>query len=498
MEITFRETSVDAGEWDDAAFRDAYWAASADERMRGLDATYEDDLAYPEVAPLDEAASLADELLDVETAVRRARAAAAEQDWLFHVVLTRAEADPTPWVGADPTLDPLWVDPRKRSHAQVRADRRMIAVRSAAADLGVRVHLSDNQVRQRAHRAQVLAQRCPAAWESCLRGDVSEQNAAITADVAGSLPDDDRDAWAAFDAAVSDAAATTAPARYRIRARAARERVVSEPLEIRHRRAVERRRVELEAEYDGMATLTAVIPAVTAHAIDRGLDDYARQLATADGETRTLAQLRADVFGDLLLGAGPATVSALGAQHPDAGQTSAESADAGPVAPGPVAAKPGITPTVRITIPALTLLGRSDEPATLDGYGPIPLDRAIELAGGAKSWIRVLTHPVSGTVMDVDRRAYRVPADLRRLLEIRHPTCVFPGCNRPSDRCDMDHRRRWADGGTTSVGNLAPECERHHPVKDESLWQLHREHDSGPLHWITPTGLRVDEDPPPF
>ncbi len=157
-----------------------------------------------------------------------------------------------------------------------------------------------------------------------------------------------------------------------------------------------------------------------------------------------------------------------------------------------------VAATVHITIPALTLLGRSDEPATLDGYGPIDLATARDLAAGAKSWIRVLTHPVTGTVLDVDRRAYRVPKDLRRWLGIQHPTCIFPGCTRPSHRCDIDHRKRWADGGTTTADNLGPLCESHHPLKDETLWSVKRDAATRTLTWTSPTGHTVDADPPPF
>ena len=81
-------------------------------------------------------------------------------------------------------------------------------------------------------------------------------------------------------------------------------------------------------------------------------------------------------------------------------------------------------------MPVLTLLGQADEPATLDGYGPIDLETARRLAGGAKSWVRILTHPVTGTVLDVDRKTYRVPKALRRWLGVREPVCPFPGCIR--------------------------------------------------------------------
>ncbi len=297
----------------------------------------------------------------------------------------------------------------------------------------------------------------------------------IAAEVAGSLPADDPEAWAAFDAAIATPATTAVPGRFRVRARAVRERVHPESLRERQRRAAKDRRVDHTAEFDGLALLSALLPAEQAHAIDADLEQRARHLHGLADETRTLAQIRADVFADLLL-TQPIGDDAVGTR----GQASRARA------------------AVRITIPALTLLGQGDEPATLDGYGPIPLETAKELAGAATSWIRVLTHPVTGTVVDVDRRMYRVPADMRRLLRTLHPTCVFPGCSRPADDCDYDHRKRWSDGGTTSVGNGEPLDGPHHPIKDETLWQSERDPATGRIIWTSPSGYRIPEDPPPF
>ncbi|MFT4230773.1 MAG: HNH endonuclease signature motif containing protein, partial [Microbacterium sp.] len=157
-----------------------------------------------------------------------------------------------------------------------------------------------------------------------------------------------------------------------------------------------------------------------------------------------------------------------------------------------------IEPVVAITVPALTLLGHDDAPATLDGYGPIDLETARRLAGGAKSWIRILTDPVAGTVVDVDRKTRRVPADLRRWAMIVHSTCIFPGCNRLARECDLDHRVDWQFGGPTAGTNLGPVCASHHAVKHETRWRLEREPDTGRLFWISPTGVVTDVDPPPF
>ncbi|MFX5999147.1 hypothetical protein ABTF05_22465, partial [Acinetobacter baumannii] len=64
----------------------------------------------------------------------------------------------------------------------------------------------------------------------------------------------------------------------------------------------------MTAELDGMATLTAFLPADRAAAAMTHLDRTARHLATAEGEDRTLAQIRTDAFADLLAGAGAGAI----------------------------------------------------------------------------------------------------------------------------------------------------------------------------------------------
>ena len=155
-------------------------------------------------------------------------------------------------------------------------------------------------------------------------------------------------------------------------------------------------------------------------------------------------------------------------------------------------------PSVIVTIPALTLLGADDAPATLDGYGPIDLDTARRLAGAATSWIRVLTHPVTGVPIALDRTTYRVPTALRRWLGVTSPTCAFPGCGRSARDCDLDHLHAWSEGGATDDDNLDPECRHHHRMRHETRWAASRDPDTGDLAWTTPLGTHIDADPPPF
>ncbi|MEU1970200.1 HNH endonuclease [Microbacterium sp. NPDC019599] len=405
---------------------------------------------------------------ELEAFARQRRIAVAREYRLIAEILEGAQADPDPWVGPDPTLDPLWIDPRGRSTAEVRRARRDVAVRAAAADVAVRLRLSETVVRTRAVHVATLRARTPGLWSSFLDGAVSEQNAVTAALLAGSLPDECPESWAEFDGRISVFAAVLTPAKFRVSARVARERAHPESVETRHARAAADRGVWTTPELDGMGTFVAYGRAADVQACFDRVDAIARHLAAQDGETRSLAQLRADVAMDVLTG----------------GVTDAVTA--------------GIRATVAVTVPVLSLLGESVEPATLDGYGPIDLDTAKRLAAGASSWIRVLTHPVSSAVLDVDRRSYRVPADLRRWLTVTHATCIFPGCSRPARECDIDHRIDWQHGGATRHDNLGPACEHHHTVKGESLWGLHRRPDTGDTWWTSPTGAKTATDPPPF
>ncbi|GAA3913695.1 HNH endonuclease signature motif containing protein [Microbacterium invictum] len=490
----------------------------------------------------------------LEDLVRYGRVAAARQDQRINDLLTEAANDPSAWTDVEGNY-PAAVAGRGMSLTEYQRHCRDLAVSAVALDIAVRTQLSEGQVHARASRAQVLAARCPRLWAAYLAGDVPEQNAAYAKTLVDELPADPI-AWAAFDEQLVDAATRQNSGKFRSRARNVRERVHPESVNERHARAAKNRDVWVTPELDGIMEMILRVPATAGHAIADYLDIQSRYLATLPGETRTLAQLRADISTDLLLSGSlaalpddivdavraaaaggndardDATDTADGADAPGDPETDADTADLAEVlsgsetgadtaddadapsepdtdAPGeteaPVgAAGPnetlpslkGITPTVRITIPALALLGHSDEPATLDGYGPIDIETAKRLAGRAKSWIRVLTHPVTGTILNVDRKTYRVPADLRRWLDTQYPTCIAPGCTRPAHRCDIDHRTRWADGGTTDAENLCPLCEHHHIIKDETLWQLIRDKATSQLYWVSPTGFTTRVDPP--
>ena len=115
----------------------------------------------------------------------------------------------------------------------------------------------------------------------------------------------------------------------------------------------------------------------------------------------------------------------------------------------------------------------------------VPALTAWALAAGG-TWRRLITDPASGVVIDVGRTRYRPPAGLADLVRARDRACVFPTCQTPAERCDIDHLTAWSQGGTTSLDNLVTLCEAHHRLKHTPGWALTRDQASGILSWHTP------------
>ena len=159
-------------------------------------------------------------------------------------------------------------------------------------------------------------------------------------------------------------------------------------------------------------------------------------------------------------------------------------------------------PLIHVTVPITTLMGLDDEPGEFAGYGPIPAPMARQIAADPDgTWRRLLTDPVSGTLLDYGRRSYRPPAALACFVRARDGECRYPGCRRPAVACELDHVQAWQHGGSTSEDNLCALCERHHDLKEHLGWQVVL-HPDRAMEWITPTGHRywsrpVDHRPSP-
>ena len=265
------------------------------------------------------------------------------------------------------------------------------------------------------------------------------------------------------------------PHRFRHKARTWRERHHPESLEKRHAASVAERRVEHRPDMDGMAWFNAYLPADTASAMWNRTTAIARGLQGPD-ESRTLTQLCADIFAAAVLSNG---------QDGRNGQSPG----------GTVAEVPAPHPEVLVTVPVLSLLGLADEPAMLDGHGPIPASMARKLvADGAGSFYRVLVDPRDGAPLEIGRTSYRVTKPIRRWLRMRDGKCPFPGCSNHSLDTEADHLLAWHHGGTTGISNLGQPCRKHHRLKHTSGWTPTLATKNEPPGWISPSGRRYKSE----
>ncbi|WP_405374870.1 MULTISPECIES: DUF222 domain-containing protein [unclassified Microbacterium] len=367
----------------------------------------------------------------------------------------------------------LWDDAIAEEH---RHDRDALLVeRSVRLEVATALRITEHAAGRMMGLGRALVYRYPTVLDSMSHADITETHATIIVDGLDQL-DVVRDELVADVLAVAEEMAT-GPFRRHVRRIVDREREAS--LAEQHTAATQHRHVRVDQGVDGMAWLTAHLPAVEAQAILGRLTAIAKTLPDDDG--RTLDQKRADVFGDLLIDGETTSL-------PDAAR--------------------GIRPTVAITVPVLTLLTGDGPAPQVDGVGPIPIDRARELYSSASGWMRVLTHPETGVVLSVGREHYRPPADLRRLVTWRAARCMAPGCGIPAERCDIDHTVAWDHGGATDASNLAPLCRGHHTLKHHTDWRV-RAKPGGALEWTSPAGRvslvkperRIPQfttDPPPF
>jgi len=236
---------------------------------------------------------------------------------------------------------------------------------------------------------------------------------------------------------------------------------------IRHDRAVTDRRLVMEPTLDGTANLLGLdLPTADATRAANRINTIAKGLRR-HGETRSMDQLRSDVFLDLLTGTN---------HYPTSGRG-----------------------TVHVTVDLDTLTALSEHPGELAGYGPVISDIARQIAAESPDaewrWSVTDTETETGTPITNGITSRRPTAQMRRNVQTRHRHCVFPGCRMPSVESDLDHRKAVADGGPTSEHNLAPLCKFHHILKHHG-WTIEKLA-NGAYQWTSPLGHTYTRRAPP-
>lgn len=315
-----------------------------------------------------------------------------------------------------------------------------------------------------------LVRQHPDTLAALSNGSISWRNATVILDQLETLaetkipsgsqavPDE---ALREFEHQLLDLAPGMTTAKFLVHARRLRERTHPDSMATRHALAVADRKLVLVPDKDGMSWLSMFLPADAAQGIWNQATHTARTLQVPR-EHRTLTQLRVDVLAQWLLATGTSPAQNHGANNAGQAQETAPVGDDAAPAQGrdtrPLA-------QVLVTIPMLTLLGRSNEPAELEGYGPIPPKMAQELAAGCPTLYRIMVDPYTNEYLSMDPTRYRVSAATRTMLRARDGTCVGNGCNTVTADTELDHILAWENGGASTPENLRSECGTHHRLK---------------------------------
>jgi hypothetical protein len=231
---------------------------------------------------------------------------------------------------------------------------------------------------------------------------------------------------------------------------------------------LEERKVVSQAnpDFTGCLHVCSADPRLIASA-SRHVDRIARNLKDMEGEERSLDQLRADVALDLLQG-----------KSFDSEQGNARGG-------------------VWLSVPLETLVGLTDLPGKLGGYGPVIADiaRQIALQQVDGEWTWTVTD--RGDVLATGTTRYRPTAAQKRRARADYQTCVAPGCRMPAYQCDLDHRDPYSRCHRTHNSNLAPLCRHHHLMRHHSQWRYRRLADRS-HEWTSPLGHSYvkERDPP--
>ena len=382
-----------------------------------------------------------------------------------------AQIEPTE-LAADERIDLLvalerqkaWLDSLQQATLAVidQADTTTMNLSQEAVMCALR--LSSRSAQSRLKIARTLNESLPKTFERLRRGVLSTRQAELIVQASWSvLPD----VLAQFEELVLRRVGEQTDAELRKTIQRSAIQVDPATAEARHQRAKRDRGVRIRPAWDGMSELCALLPSTDAEAILARLDGAAKLLLAED--ERTMDQRRADLLVDGVLS---------GIPH-----------DALPELQGR-------RPTVQVVVAASTLLGLDDEPAYLSGYGAITAETARQLAADPTgTWQRLLTDPNSGALLDCGAENYRPSAHLTGFLLARDGVCIFPGCNQPGHRCDVEHRIPHDQGGPTCPGNNALVCRRHHNCKTHGPWR-YRFNQDGSFTWTADTGHAYTVRPP--
>ena len=356
-------------------------------------------------------------------------------------------------------------------------------------DVSSALRLSAGTAQMRIDVARTLVNHLPQTCSALATGEISPAHATVIAKETASAIRDGLSEFAVFsieERAISYAEFHT-PSQVAQQVRTAIAKFAPDTFEEVVERARDSRRVSCYNDIDGMSTVVAILPAEDAQTVMKAIEAFIvrsdrMESSSAGARTATKDSRSADAGGE---GASASAKDSRSAdmKRADALTTIAGFALASKLEDVALHRRPI---TINVTIDLPTLLGLSENPGQLAGYGAIPASVARALASDGK-WRRFITDPQTGVLLDYGRQTYEPPQGLIDFLIARDRTCRFPGCRRSAALSDLDHAQSWEDGGTTSLDNLGALCRRHHQLKTHGGWKIESRAD-GSCTWTSPLG----------
>ncbi|MEX2652827.1 MAG: DUF222 domain-containing protein [Acidimicrobiia bacterium] len=374
------------------------------------------------------------------------------------VILMKARARLRSWVEAD-----FYADLQAVAEAELELlPKPDEAMESAEGEIRAALTLTRRAAEFQLGTAYELRDRLPEVWKALHEGLIDLPKARVLCNETIHLPIEQAQR-------VAEVALERAPCQTtgQLGARIRKLVILLDPQasQNRYEEAVSERRVVLEPNHHGTTNLLGLdLPAAEAQAAIRRINDLAKAAKTAD-DPRSMDQVRADVYLDLLNG-----------RHLKQGKGRG---------------------MVDISVELTTLAGLDDHPGGLKGYGPVIADIARQVAESQFDSEHRVTVTEHGAPIWTGTTRRRPTTHQKRRVQVRDPHCVFPGCRICAGESDLDHTIAFSEGGPTETENLAPLCRHDHRLKHQTGWKLERTK-PGVYQWTSPLGhtYQVEPEPP--